>query len=543
MPDDPPPGAAPGGDAPPPRRPRLRAAHLAWGLVALGVVLRCVQYASGRNLWLDEIGLAGNILTRSFAGLWQPLADGQVAPVGFLMLVKAAVVALGPSDDALRLVPLLAGLAALPVMLAVARRWLPPAGALLAIGLFALSFKHVHYSDELKQYSLDALVALLILWFAIRIEERPSRWLWGGYAVLGALAVWFSHPALFMLGGAGLVHAASALRARSGAALAGIVATGGVWLASLAACYVLVLRVPGNGEMMRTFWARAFMPLPPRSPEDLRWFVDTFFDALLSPGGFAVPGLVGIPLVLGGGVLLRTDWRRFWLLVGPALLALLASGLKRYPFEGRLLLFLVPAALLLIAAGTGALYRALRAGQGRAIAALVPLLVVALPIMTAGQDLLRPRMREETVPLFRYLAGHRRPGDLIYVYDSARLAARYYGPRYGLREGDYIQGSESRDDWTRYLDDLQRLRGHKRVWVLLSHVCTWQGVDEGRIILGYLSRVGTCVDELEEPGAALYLYDLSATRALPGWSAPAPAGAVVPGPPGQGPSSTRRSSR
>jgi hypothetical protein len=66
----------------------------------------------------------------------------------------------------------------------------------------------------------------------------------------------------------------------------------------------------------------------------------------------------------------------------------------------------------------------------------------------------------------------------------------------------------SRDFWRNYINDLDKLRGNKRVWVLFSHVCTWEGVDEEKYFLSYLNSIGTKMDAFKSVGASVYLYDL-----------------------------------
>src|SRR5690349_16373561 len=76
-------------------------------LVILGIGLRIVPLAQNRNLWIDEAMLALNLVDRSPRQLLEPLDWNQGAPVGFLLMVKGTIAALGPGEWALRLVPFL----------------------------------------------------------------------------------------------------------------------------------------------------------------------------------------------------------------------------------------------------------------------------------------------------------------------------------------------------------------------------------------------------------------------------------------------------
>jgi uncharacterized membrane protein len=99
----------------------LTSKALPYLIIGLGIVVRATQYFANRSLWLDEAFLALNIVQRSFTELWRPLSHDQVAPLGFLMAEKLAIVCLGNHAYALRFFPFLAGIAAVPLFFAVAR--------------------------------------------------------------------------------------------------------------------------------------------------------------------------------------------------------------------------------------------------------------------------------------------------------------------------------------------------------------------------------------------------------------------------------------
>src|SRR5215831_14544932 len=117
----------------PSRTPPMRLTFTARGervvitlLLVVGVVLRLRQYAADRSLWLDEAYLALGIIGPNFAGSVGPLPNGQVAPPGFVLGQRLIVERFGPSEYALRALPVVAAIVALFLFWRLARALLPP---------------------------------------------------------------------------------------------------------------------------------------------------------------------------------------------------------------------------------------------------------------------------------------------------------------------------------------------------------------------------------------------------------------------------------
>ena len=169
-------------------------------LVALGIALRVREYASDRSLWLDESLLALNVLDRPLAQLFGHLSFNQAAPPGFLLVERASVALLGPSEYALRLFPLLCGIASLPLFVRFAQSLLRPPGALVALALFAVGDGLIYYSTEVKQYSVDVAASLLVYVAALSLRSpRLPRRRQAAWIVAGFVALSVSYAAAFMV--------------------------------------------------------------------------------------------------------------------------------------------------------------------------------------------------------------------------------------------------------------------------------------------------------------------------------------------------------
>jgi hypothetical protein len=273
---------------------------------------------------------------------------------------------------------------------------------------------------------------------------------------------------------------------------------------SFAGAYLVSFRDLIHNRALQGYWAEAFMPLPSVTFSYLTWLVETFFRVFIDPIGLPLNGIAALTFLIGCVSMFLRKREDFFILISPLAFLLVASGLQLYPLGGRLLLFGVPFALLFIAQGAEQII-VKTSEESHMIGIFLIGLLVLHPTLSAGSHLLTPRTFEEIQPVMRYLKEHRRDGDLLYLYYGASLAFPYYAEDYGFRRGEYVIGVASRDNWKRYGDDLDGLRGNKRVWVLFSHVHK----DEERLFLGHLQGIGIRLDSFAAPGAAVYLYDLA----------------------------------
>jgi hypothetical protein len=119
-----------------------------------------------------------------------------------------------------------------------------------------------------------------------------------------------------------------------------------------------------------------------------------------------------------------------------------------------------------------------------------------------------PFYREELRPVVRYLADHHEQGDAVYVYYGASPAFEYYAARFGIPRSEYRLGRCERGDWRRYLDEIDALRGQRRVWFVISHPFAKGGIREQALFMDYFAALGRQLDSVSKIGAELRLYDL-----------------------------------
>ena len=492
-------------------------------LVVIGAILRLWQYAGNTSLWGDEIALAQNILERPLGELLTaPLAYYQAAPKGFLLAEKLTVRLFGPSEYALRLFPLLCSLAALILFRRVAERVLDSVAAPVAVALFACFVPLIFFAAEVKQYSTDVLVAVLLLDIALDVENAVEV-SWSRAvraAVTGAASAWFSHPAVFLLVGLGSFFVVRASRSHklSPAARCCIGIVAGAWILSAAGAtaFEFATTSPQTREYMRRFWAHGMLPGHPLEAfSSSRWWKGALGDE--SGRAVAAIGRMLYAALMAAGVVLL--WRRrrdvAVFILAPTGLTLAAAAARQYPFSGRLILFLVPGLVLAVAEGVEA--------ARRRAAKLSPVCAAAALIALAGPPLYRittapPVYRMQDIkPPLAHLQANRRAGDAVYVYYRGGPSVFFYARAYGLGPNDYLSGGCYPGDARRYLEELDRFRGRSRVWLVVADVAPQRTTTDD--LLAYMDAIGVRLDSFVVPthspnglniaDTGVFLYDLS----------------------------------
>ena len=231
-----------------------------------------------------------------------PLDYRQMAPPGWLILQKAAVLLFGEGERALRLVPFLGSLVTLPLCWHVARRVLPAGvGPPLTLGLVAIGLPFIFYAAQVKPYATDVAVALGLLALALAVRRDGAgegRMLRLGLA--GAIAPWLSYPAMLAEAGLLAALAATAILAHERGRLRSLAPVALVCAVESAGAIVWARGTvtPDDVLYMQRFWAYWLMPLPPRGLLDLGWPVARL-TTIYGGGGLRYPA-PGVFLVLAG---------------------------------------------------------------------------------------------------------------------------------------------------------------------------------------------------------------------------------------------------
>lgn len=508
-------------------------------VVALGIALRIREWAGGRSFWLDEVLLIRAISQQPTSHVLDPLARGQAAPPGWLLVQHGVLATLGDGERALRMFPLALGCAGLVFGALLAQRLLSPIAAVLATLLIATSPLLIYYSNEFKQYSSDVCCALLLILLGVRlVEDRQKRrgpMLW--FAVAAAVTPWFSHAAILVAGAVFGAVAVIALARRDWSAV-GLAAVAAVpWLGSVGIQYVVLLSKSVGSRWLQTYWNYGFPPRPLSIGSFGRWLASVGPSWLnrplvLNPGwlvlALAAVGLLVLAVRIGVALLV---------LAAPALAVVVASAARQYPMADRLILFLVPLVLIVMAASLDAV-PLLLAHSRRAVArpsalavglaAGLGLSVLGLPqVASAARQGVHARGFEELRPVLARVAAERRPRDGVFALAwGTQPLVQFYGPRLGLGRFGSVElaaiGPACRPGRA---ERALRAR-YSRVWIVYGHYSNVVPTSHRDLYRTLLDTIGRRLETVTAVGASADLYDL--TR--PPTAAEPPAGGATPAP-------------
>jgi len=413
-------------------------------LLVLGAAARLVRYLLNFPLWGDEAFVAVNFLVRDFRGMIEPLLYHQICPLGFMWAELLVVRLAGVSEWTLRLVPLAAGLVVLVLFWRFVRANFGLPIGLLAVGFLAPAYYPIRHAVEIKPYSTDLLVSLVITvaaWWVYGGPRRIERWV--ALVVFGGVSVWCSYPAVFVAGGAGVLLLYVLLRERTAAIGVGVVVYVVVLGSSFAAMYLTFARphaeaVPEIFEI--DMWTGAFPPV--REPwKLLPWFIRVHTGNMLAYPMGARNGGSSVTFILAVAGIVAL-WRRhralLLLLLSPPALNLVAAALQTYPYgeTARTMLYAAPAICLLAGAGLCFLLGKLPPPHRLRGVRIAACMLGAVAIGSIVRDVIEPYKKPETKATRRtvnWLAERVQPADRVILFLAREQVD--HAPWIGLAKG------------------------------------------------------------------------------------------------------------
>lgn len=421
---------------------------LVWLIVALGAFLR-LRGLQAKSFWLDEV--ASVVIARmpgnSFWN-WLWTEEGNMA-LYYVLLRQWMQIHLG--EATIRLLSVLPGVAAIPVMYLLGRRLFGRGTGLLAALFLALSTCAVVYAQEARGYSWLLLGTIVSTYFFARLIAKPTHGMALAYALAAGITCYFHYFGL-------LVPAAHAV------ALFALPKERRPWAQLIPAGVLIAFFATPVLWMIHMQPGRHLDWVPKPSLLEL-YHIGVFLAAESGKGVGPVLLVIELALVvvffralLAARREKRADFFAYVLvassLLSPMAIALLASA-SRPVFFHRFLIICLPAWLLAAAVGCTALAQA-----KWKVAAIVGVCLLSV-IATASSY---SRMREDWRGVVNLLIDHANSQDVVLYYRGVgHFAAESYRdwmPGGGSNRPLAVEVGAPGVDWH------ARMGNARRVWLV-----------------------------------------------------------------------------
>ncbi|MBA2446436.1 MAG: glycosyltransferase family 39 protein [Chloroflexi bacterium] len=523
-------------------------------VLVLAAALRCYRL-DGQSLWYDE-GVSAFMTTRGPVEIARAAA-ADIHPPLYYWLLAAWAVPFGNGEIALRALSVVLGTASVWVVWRLGRALYGEAVGLVAAALLAISPLAVQYSQEVRMYALAGLLAAASTWAywgfvmgfqrASRMVSRPTAVLYG----LLAAALLYTHYYGVLVLAAHHVHfgLSLAMTRRWGMAPSWLLASG-----VAAALYLPwlphALRQTGNYPGLGTPQPSWAMILDAVNALSIG-LATTRFAFRLGLAPFLALAVVGIlasreSKAEGPGHGAAVEFRPstfdgsgrvlllLWLVLPIAAIVVLSAGRPLY--EPRFLVLVLPAWVILVAAGAVTVSRAVgrlllgqllptaRVALGGALAAgAIALLLVPTGRSLAAYYLDPAYARDDYRGLARRVAALERPGDAVVLTapGQAEIFRYYYHGSADLFPLPAQRPIDSADTRAR----LEAVgAGHARVWLVRW---AFEEADPDDLIGRWLESHAQPVGQERFGRVELRLYELRASASRlsdgNGWAVRTPA--------------------
>ena len=171
-------------------------------ILFFGIFLRTVLLFHNKSLYCDEIMLIENVVQGSFLDMFKPLVNTQTAPPFFLITTKFILQIFNSDNWYIRdfvpkIIPFIAGVACLPAFLKLTRTITDNKFIILSsLFLFTFNPLTINYCIIYKQYSLELLIAIILLYifYNLLFKNKYKHW----YLALIFFAPWLSFSSFFI---------------------------------------------------------------------------------------------------------------------------------------------------------------------------------------------------------------------------------------------------------------------------------------------------------------------------------------------------------
>jgi len=150
-------------------------------------------FSLNQSLWLDEATSVLAAKNFSFPDLIFKFSPGDFHPPLYYLVLKMWISFFGTSEIAVRVLSVISGVATVYIVYLIGKKLSGSGVAVTAAAFLATAPLHIYYSQEARMYSLETLLAVLVVWFFV--SEK-----WIGLVITAAILLYTDYlPALILI--------------------------------------------------------------------------------------------------------------------------------------------------------------------------------------------------------------------------------------------------------------------------------------------------------------------------------------------------------
>jgi len=461
----------------------------------LGALLR-LYHLGARPMELDEgvlywISKSGNLRDVIIQNI-----KGHSGPPLFVILLHFIEV-FGDKEIILRSLPWFGGVAAIPAVYLLGIQFLEKKSAYLMALIVAISTTQINYSQQLREYSLVFLLAILMMvCFSIHLR-KPS---WTNSIILTflmLLSISLQYGLALLIIALNIILIVDFIFVKDKQKLLKWVVSQFVVFFAVLVLYFFELRnqmVVGFGSsptfdyLAHAYWdgsKESLFKLAILHTRDLVFFA---FPGIM----FVYALVIGIFCAMGN----KSGRIALMMLIFPMAVTFFAACARLYPYLGaRQDIFLTPMIYLFFGFGVDYLFSIT---QKKWVVSILVMFIVIAGISSTYEYLNKP-FRENMRSIVSVLSSSFEKGDIIYVYYSAKPTFTYYYRDYPETTVFGISSRANPKAYFREIDGL--LAKNKRIWMVFTHGYK----DERDKIRNYVAKSRTVELVANHGGTYLFL--------------------------------------
>lgn len=437
------------------------------GIIVFGILLRLKGLILNPSMWHDECALAWNVRFKSFPELFGILRFMQMGPPMFLASSKVFINIFGYSEIVYRLLPFLAGSASIISFYFLLKQCLNSKLAIAAsLILFSANMPLINYSFEFKPYELDVFLTILSLLIFIHLskylnEIRLKEYIL--YSLYFIACPWFSIVSVFTIAGGFLSLIFRNFRSNIKNIFFLLLPISVSYFVYLKT-YVISNYTDSTGKNMLSYWQTGFLN------HDLSNFFFLIVEGikyLFYPAHFAL--FIIILIVLGIFIFLKENTNNFLEVSAYSFfIILIFAYFNVYPFQGRLIIYIMPIILILITKPLDCVCYTKKWLSVLILALFLPILTSQLSnaaYFIKSKSFSRHEYPREAMQL---MVNNLKSNDIIFVNGASNTEFAFYSPYFNIPNKVFHAGNDVKFD-KNYINFLNSLPKNKHYWFYMPY--------------------------------------------------------------------------